>query len=181
MLCFVFFLLRFAVLFSCVCSRFCFPYCFIFSYVFVLFSFYVSFDFSLFIKPTSIWRPLSPESMHPVTVHEHWPISQCARISKRFSDTKQAATAVADFKHQLSLINGVTIGEVANLPKPKQITSWIVLPFTYVLGNSRISSVVSRLNIPNSLSSVFGRIRISWKLANKRLMHMLRLKRRFEF
>ena len=134
-------------------------------------------DFSLFVKPTSIWRPLSPESMHPVTVHEHWPINQCARIRKRFSDAFLAEKAVQKFECELLKVSGAAVGIKAFVTRTKAQTSWLVLPFDFVLGGSKISSVVSDIHVPESLRSVFSQVRVSWKLGNKRLMHLLRPRR----
>jgi len=131
-------------------------------------------DFCLFTKPTSIWKPLSPESMHPASVHMHWPIAQCNRIRKRFSCYLKAETAVQTFESKLFAANGVTVESWVKRPRSICSTSWMVLPFDFCLGSSRVMSTVKNVVVPESIWSVLSQVKISWKLGNKRLMHLLR-------
>ena len=52
------------------------------------FSRHSTLDYRLYVKPTSVWKPLSPLSSHASCVHSSWPQSQCVRIRRRFSCKK---------------------------------------------------------------------------------------------
>ena len=131
--------------------------------------------FSLFKKESSIWRPLSLESCHTPTVHVHWPINQCMRVRERFSDSTAAGIAVEDFRRAYQLeMGGVDICEMKR-PRDKlvELCSWLVLPYDFIIGPSRVQQVLNRIKVP---SGALKRVRISWSLANKHLMHLLRPK-----
>ena len=132
-----------------------------------------SLDSCLFTKPSSIWMPLSVESMHPVFVHRHWPLSQCKRISKRFTNQSDGEAAVCAFKNRVFPSSGVHVGEGAKSPEHsnKTITSWLVLPFHFAI--SHVAGAVNAVKVPTSIAA-FGKVQVSWSLGNKRLMHLLR-------
>ena len=138
------------------------------------FSFRSSLDFCLFTKPSSIWKPLSPESMHAAFVHQHWPAAQCSRIQRRFSSSSEGTKAVSEFKSKLFNISGVAVGSMTKELKPFCCTSWLVLPFDFALVKSGVASAVSSVVVPNIVKHTIGKIRVSWALGNKRLMHLLR-------
>ena len=131
-----------------------------------------SLSFRLYQKPSSIWRPLSPESQHPHSIHLHWPIAQCRRIMKRHTSTKEGEEAVRRFKALYSHAFGRPIAERHKNSRPKLASSWIVLPYHVCLVAVRLSQVVSSLVVPVSLS--FDRVRLSWSLCGKHLVHRLR-------
>ena len=128
-------------------------------------------DFRLFTKPTSIWKPLSCESMHPLFVHRHWPMAQCKRIRKRFSCDKAGEDAVSAFKDRVSNLCGVQVSVGAKSPKHLLPTSWLVLPFCFAIG-SEVSTAAASVIVPPCIR-VFSKVRISWALGNKRLMHLI--------
>ena len=129
--------------------------------------------FALFTKPSSIWQPLSLESCHQIAIHKHWPISQVSRISERFSDSSEATHAVSEFKQAYSRASGgVEVCEKESFSAPKQSTSWMVLPFDFSIGNSKVQQAIDSVRVPSMGS--FERVRVSWSLACKHLMHLLR-------
>ena len=131
-------------------------------------------DVRLFTKPSSIWKPLSPESMHAVFVHRHWPIAQCTRIQKRFSCKNAGERAVEAFKTQLFETCGVCVSSRAKTSRLSDPISWLVLPFTFAVCKSGVNSSVRSVWVPPALHDVCSKVRISWSLGNKRLMHLLR-------
>ena len=129
--------------------------------------------FSLFSKPTSIWQPLSLESCHPLSIHMHWPISQCNRIAERFSCSRQSCLAVSQFKTAYKEANdGVEVCEKRPFSALKLSTNWMVLPFDFSIGYSRVQQAISQIRVPSS--APFDRVKVSWSLANKHLMHLVR-------
>ena len=135
-----------------------------------------SVSFSLFTKPTSIWQPLGLESCHHPSIHVHWPIAQCNRIRERFSDKAAAESEVSKFRRRYQIETG-GIDICAKQPKrhPNLSTSWLVLPFDFVIGTSRIQRAIDRIRVP--CNGAFERVRVSWTLANNHLMHLLRRNR----
>ena len=134
-------------------------------------------SFRLFVKPTSIWKPLSPESLHPSSIHKHWPRAQCERIRKRFSCKAEGETAVAKLKALYFDSFGITVADKQkpHLPKsPISSSSWMVMPYHLCLVMSHFGQVVSSLVVPQCLS--FDRVRLSWKLNSPHLIHRLRRK-----
>ena len=127
----------------------------------------------LFSKPSSIWQRLFFESCHPLSIHMHWPISQCNRITERFSCSKGALLAVSQFKTAYKKANGgIEVCEKRPVSKPKQTTSWMVLPFDFSIGYSRVQRTIGSIRVPSM--APFDVVKVSWSLANKHLMHLVR-------
>ena len=114
-------------------------------------------DFRLFTKPSSIWKPLSP-----------------TRIQKRFSCKNAGERAVEAFKTQLFETCGVCVSSRAKTSRLSDPISWLVLPFTFAVCKSGVHSSVRSVWVPPALHDVCSKVRISWSLGNKRLMHLLR-------
>ena len=129
-------------------------------------------SFDLFTKPTSIWKPLSPESNHPLNVHLHWPLAQCQRIRSKFSCKNAGEAAVQEFKTRYESSFGIKIAERHKFLSPKLPTSWIVFTYSLCLAKARLSSLVSKCFVPPGLG--FCRLRLSWRLGGKHLIHLLR-------
>ena len=129
-------------------------------------------SFRLYKKPSSIWKPLSPESLHPKSVHVHWPLAQCDRILRRHTNAKEEVASVSHFKTLYSRLFGIPIAEKHKSFRPQQVSSWIVLPYNVCLVGVRLSQVVSSLSVPIGLS--FSRVRLAWSLNSKHLVHRLR-------
>ena len=55
-------------------------------------------DYRLFVKASSIWKPLSIESQHALSVHATWPLSEIGRINKLFWSKADAGQAVSVFR-----------------------------------------------------------------------------------
>ena len=130
--------------------------------------------FRLFVKETSIWKPLSPDSSHPRSIHLHWPRAQITRIFSRFSSKKEGEIAVNNFKQLYFGSFGTAIDE-SHLPRhPVRNTSWIVLPYNLCL-ISGLARLVSTFVVPFGFA--FDKVGLSWKLGGKHLMHLLRRQR----
>ena len=128
-------------------------------------------SFSLFTKPSNIWQPLSPESSHPFSVHKFWPLAQCKRIYSKHSDIAEGVRAVDSFKAKYFDLFGVDITSRTGPKPPKVPISWLVLPVTFCFGG-RLSKTVSSVSVPSGFD--LEKVRLSWELGNKHLMHLLR-------
>ena len=129
--------------------------------------------FSLFTKPSSIWRPLSPDSNHPKSIHDHWPLAQCNRIMGKFSCPTEGRRAVEAFKSLYFSHFGVPIKEQRCKPDlPDRPSSWIVLPYNLCLVLGGITRAVMSLVFPDGFC--VDRARLSWRLGGKHLVQMLR-------
>ena len=131
--------------------------------------------FSLFTKPSSIWQPLGIESCHHPSIHMHWPINQCMRIGERYSHSVLGSEAVHSFRKAYRAATGVEICSVTQ-PKSERCssTSWVVVPFDFVMGNARIQQAINLVKLPLGALGSFKRVMVSWALGNKHLMHKLR-------
>ena len=129
--------------------------------------------FSLFTKPSSIWQPLSPESLHPSSIHLHWPRAQCKRIGSKFSCAVEGNRALEAFKARYYNSFQVHIAEHTSKPDlPCAATSWIVVPYNVCLLLGGLARGVSSFVFPDGFS--FRRARLSWSLGSKHLIHLLR-------
>ena len=126
--------------------------------------------FSLFSKPSSIWKPLGQDSNHPISVHRHWPRAQLNRIRSRFSLEQEGEEAADKFRQLYTMAFGYAIDEAQTLSRPKPNTSWMVLPYSLCVGG--LQKRVSTLAVPSGL--LFERVRLSWRLGGKHLIHLLR-------
>ena len=131
-----------------------------------------SLSFRLYQKPSSIWKPLSPESLHPHSIHTHWPLAQCNRIMRRHTNAEEGRACVSRFKALYSQMFGIPFAEKHKSFRPQQVSSWIVLPYNVCLVGVRLGQVVSSLSVPTGLS--FSRVRLAWSLNSKHLVHRLR-------
>ena len=127
----------------------------------------------LFTKPSSIWHPLSQESYHPASIHQHCPVAQCRRILSKFTCPKAGRNAVEDFKARYFNSFLVPVSEPKSKPNlPYVATSWLVLPYNVCLLLGGLRKVVASLVTPDCVS--FRRVRLSWSLGSKHLVHELR-------
>ena len=133
-------------------------------------------SFGLYTKPTSIWQPLAIDSVHPKSIHKHWPIAQCQRIYSKFSCPIKGKRAVDKFKAQYAESFGINIAEKpGNGSRPiVSPTRWLVLKYHSSLVRVGFTSVVCSLVVPSWFP--FKQIRTSWQLPNKHLIHLLRQK-----
>ena len=129
-------------------------------------------SFSLYQKPSSIWQPQSPESSHPFIVHKYWPIAQCRRIYSKFTNVADAERAVNSFKALYFNSFGVAVSAEPGPKLPKVSTSWLVLPFNLCFGLTSLSEIVSSMPVPSWFP--FRKVRLSWGLGNKHLVHLFR-------
>ena len=105
-------------------------------------------------QPSSIWQPLSCESCHHSSIHMHWPISQCNRIKEKFSSAADGLRAAEEFAEAYSVASG---GVKICTRQPRLACdgpiSWFVIPFDFVLGNSRVQQLVNTLRVPYSIGA----------------------------
>ena len=133
---------------------------------------YRSCVFRLFVKPTNIWRPLSPESQHPASIHKHWPAAQAKRIFSRFSNAGEGMAAVNNFKAFYKRSFGAAICDEYLPKRPKQVTAWLVLPYSLCLVLGGLPKIVRSFCVPSSFC--FDKVGLSWSLGGKHLIHLLR-------
>ena len=129
--------------------------------------------FRLHTKPSSIWQPLSPGSMHPKSVHLHWPSAQCKRIKSRFSNHVEGDMAVDSFKARFFRLFQTRICEQKSTPNiSNEAMSWIVLPYNICLLLGGLPRTIAGFEFP--VSFPFSRARLSWSLGGQHLTHLLR-------
>ena len=109
------------------------------------------------------------------SIHLHWPTNQCKRISERFSDPRAGSRAVDQFCAAYKAATGVEVCKpTQNRPKLGRPTSWIVIPFDFVMKAAGIQNVLDRVRVPLGALGSFDRVKTSWSLSSKHLMHKLR-------
>ena len=132
-------------------------------------------SFSLFKKTSSIWTPLSPDSLHSSAIHRHWPMAQVERIRRRFTCPQAAEKAVREFEYLYNKLFGLPISKKHQTFSPrKQNMSWLVLPYHRCLVEGKIGQVVRLLSVPFGLA--FDMVGLSWSLNSRHLVHRLRTK-----
>ena len=133
-------------------------------------------DYKPYVKESSQWVPLSPESAHPPHVHTSWPVAQVRRLERRCSNRIQARESVSNFTCKLSACTGQ--GLFLNDPRPpKQRTQCyrLVIPFAWEWHLARVPSLVRRLysqwraRLPAARET-----KVSWRLGGTHLVHVLR-------
>ena len=139
-------------------------------------------QFQLYLKQTSVWRPLSPWSSHPWSVHASWPKSQEVRNGRRFSSSARAGDAVSKFWEDLVCAFGVSVrGDQATIKRnsvtistqPKSL--WMVLPHRLCWAQARIANVISKCLRPeDAFKTTMGDIRLSWRLGSPHLCQVLK-------
>ena len=133
-------------------------------------------DFELYVKPTSIWRPLSPQSCHTPNVHKHWPLAQLKRIEHRFSCAARAGREKTEFIRNFEEVTGVEMprnNRSSDRHNSTPVSSWIVIPYCGAWSFFR-SRVLKDVYVPESLHGLFGSVRVSWSLWSRHLIHLLR-------
>ena len=143
------------------------------------FAYNLKLDYDLYVKPTSVYKPLSPWSSHAKSVHNSWPISQLNRITKRFSNPARAIHALLSFRDQYSRLFGLFLPEKDEIIKTLETTtcnsprSWLVLPYTPCWAGAALGRALNLVSVPSAMDPV-GRCSISWKLGHAHLVHRLR-------
>ena len=139
-------------------------------------------DYRLYTKPTSIWLPLSPSSMHRETVHFGWPRAAVCRIRKRCHSRVIGDEEVAKFTEQL---NSVTFPEYAETILSKsgvvrpvedrsriRFVSRIILPFSWDWQFADLNSVLRSLR--DRMACLGFDIQIAWSNGGRHLHQALR-------
>jgi hypothetical protein len=108
-------------------------------------------DYKLYVKPTALWRPLSPASLHAEFMHTAWPLGQIQRLRNRFSDVRLAEREVEIYIKKLS-VSGIErpVQTTSNRPHVLRASSWVVFPYRpeYHRGLSEvIHNINSEFNI----------------------------------
>eukprot|EP00929_Paragymnodinium_shiwhaense_P119232 TRINITY_DN91113_c0_g1_i1.p1 TRINITY_DN91113_c0_g1~~TRINITY_DN91113_c0_g1_i1.p1 ORF type:complete len:291 (-),score=6.64 TRINITY_DN91113_c0_g1_i1:132-896(-) len=138
-------------------------------------------------KPTSIWRPLGSTSMHPMRIHQQWPLHELDRVSRRctrLTDRQRcmrvflrrflnssphhiAVKAMQAHIRGITQIAGFSTSRVRDIVKP----SWLVVPFHFAWSNAKLSR---RFNVQATSPRRTLQVRISWKLGGPHLYRVLR-------
>ena len=108
-------------------------------------------------------------------MHTAWPLSQCARIKKRYSSAARGEDAVAKFRKRYFLSFGVSCGQHSNSTPPKSNckTNWLVLPYKVCWARAKIGKSLAKVPLPYALERMIGAPRLAWKLGGSRLVHAL--------
>ena len=133
-------------------------------------------DYKVHIKSTSIWTPLSVRSAHHPNIHLSWPRSQLARLGRRCSSKRDAILAKQDFCDRMLETSGRHIDSSfsshAHSSQPDTF-SRIVLPFSTVLLQARIPSVLASVAAGWAIPSPWSNMSVAWRLGGRHLVHKL--------
>ena len=138
-------------------------------------------SYSLFTKPTSVWKPLSVLSSHPASVHCSWPLSQVRRINQRFSSTKDAEIAVTSFKRDWSRASSIRFDAISDpgqgrsaRPPENLLSAWLVFPFRQAWANAKLHKAL--LNACIDMPPLLRRFqpRLCWRLGGPPLTQVIR-------
>jgi len=132
------------------------------------------------LKPSSHWRPLSMESMHPPSVHRSWPIAQMVRIRSLCSSKSMRAQHLESFLYRLKEAGSCWYACKSRTPTnrvDKRSHRYLVLPFSFPLKS--VAGLLTR-----SLEEVRAKwvchdsnlpiTRIAWSLGAKHLITRLK-------
>lgn len=136
-------------------------------------------SYSLFTKPSSIWKPLSPLSCHPASVHFSWPAGQLKRIVNRCQSKQVGLQHVIKFKRDFEIATRL---DLDHLSRSTSISSsrihgdvcWLVLPFNHCWASARFQRVLRDAMQTRSviLGSFF--FKIAWRLGEPNLTLLFR-------
>ena len=133
------------------------------------------------IKPSSIWAPLSIDSVHAPSVHLSWPASMVRRFYKRFSDAKDAQKHVDEFIVKLNKSCGVDLqfggdSRTINSMQKSERRAWIVFPYRHEW--KPLQGIVASFKLPQSMQDSIQckSLGIAWSLGSQHLVHAVRRK-----
>ena len=141
----------------------------------------------LYVKPSSISKPLASTSMHPSYIHHHWPMSQRHRFQRLCSTQDEVELHTRSLVERLKFGDGSPIAIAAlccpTLPaKPSRTAkgsdSWLVLPYRFVWRNAGFSRFLYSIfdkyaDILHARGLNVYRARLSWSLGTSHLQSKL--------
>ena len=133
-------------------------------------------DFEIHVKPTSIWSPLSPSSMHMACIQRSWPAAQIMRYRQRFSSVGVSNAKAAERLGKLASCGIVVHNKYdKHCTSPKcseNVMSYIVLPSFEAFAASRVSSAISQHPMPHDICC--SKVCVSWKLGGRHLVQFFK-------
>ena len=129
-------------------------------------------------KSTSQHQPLADSSSHPIHVHTGWPRSHISRLRALNSSRSYFKAALARFTAWLQrrCFSHIALraGKCQNTCRPRRHsdgTSWLVVPHHPIwLEAPRKGGALPAMTVGENKLQV----RVSWKLATRHLVHVLR-------
>ena len=143
-------------------------------------------DHSLYVKPSSQWRPLLCSSYHAPAVHLAWPVGMVKRFSRRFSNPHESYAAVLKFCSSLRASSGIDLNSILeerrrepSSPSPGIFSlPRLVLPYRREWMWSRVpfrfKQVVAKYARCLGLESLMRVPPVSWSLAGPHVVTTLR-------
>ena len=136
-------------------------------------------DYRLYVKPSSIWKPLNPSSSHAKSVHRSWPLGQVSRLRRRFSCKAEARQAVRDFCERYRTTFGMHVPvRIRGRQKPNMVPSYLVLPHHAVWESARLDRVLaqaaSMFSVALDARHDACDMRVSWRRSASNLNEMMR-------
>ena len=139
-------------------------------------------DYSVHVKKSSQWTPLSKDSLHHPSVHEAWPRAMISRYHRLCKHSQAAQDHISIFLASLrragasqSFLDSLATPSRVRRPKERRDvrSMFLVLPFFPQWLQSGLQGTLARLN------AVWGarlgiRIRVSWKLGESHLVTRLK-------
>jgi hypothetical protein len=129
-------------------------------------------DYTLHVKDTSVWVPLSAESAHPAHVHKSWPAGQIRRFRHLCSNSVDFETIVQSFYSQLQKSNGIdcrgAFDDYIRRKKPKSSTdNRIVIPYNPVWKNAKLGAILEQCSRQFNGRVCTG---LSWSLGGRSVL-----------
>lgn len=126
-----------------------------------------------YMKPSSLWKPLSHSSCHSMAVHAAWPVSYCRRLVMHSTLPSDAAGSIAWLDMMLKRYSPghPAIGQLTSHVSTKRVkprTSYMVMPYHRVLSEAHINGVLTSFDVTlQMLGSPVARL--AWKLSGRHL------------
>ena len=130
-------------------------------------------DFSGYVKPSSIWRPLAPWSCHTDNIHQMWPINEVSRRAARCCSRSDSKAFVQQFIDAFVCQFGFFPTRASSVRR--QVASGsvprLVIPYNFVWRGVSLQRVVG--DIPCPFDS--GVLQFSWCLGESHLIQRVKM------
>ena len=122
-------------------------------------------EFEHFVKPSSVWSPLSPSSAHPRSVHLAWPRSNLLRIKKHCRNEAAADLHVRAFTTRMRADLGVEPNSQNCGFRPKQPPcSHLAFPYHPIWDVVRLAPAIRRASEAFRGRSTILPVQVCWEL-----------------
>ena len=122
-------------------------------------------DFSVHVKDTQIWEPLSPTSAHPSHVHMNWPSGMVTRIRRLCSQSSVARSEIRAFVSRLDLFCFDSKHPCNRKPEP---FTRLVLPYHSMWAGLGASSIIARARDRAGLTQLpEAQVGVGWRLLGR--------------